>query len=406
MVLYSLTFFLALFSAGLPAGLYSIIWNQMSEKLTLAVPYVSLLRAMIAAGAVIACILCGRQPEKKERNLDLCLAGVSLETLGVVGLSLSRVFWNLMVWSFVLGLGYGMSLTLICMAAVRLSGRSIMLQFSGASAGILSGAWILMSAEDASGSWRTGCQVLALVQVIIIGSVFLIRRALLKGGDVRKKLEERSREAARERERQRKLRHPDREDLEQAERQFMTKALFSCFAAFAGTLLVFCLVLWPQSFRVASTGADMEMTGLGVVMTGLGLAAGRIAAALCRPKRNRLQIGAMALMAVLLLLEQYLIAENGLTDMGLLIFQLLTGAAAGPVFPSLLLLDDVRLDREAEGDLLALLPAFALGSWIVITPLTQALVGGGQTEHFPVWLLLITVVTGFFLFLSSRGEKD
>ena len=61
MVLYSLTFFLALFSAGLPAGLYSIIWNQMSEKLTLAVPYVSLLRAMIAAGAVIACILCGRQ---------------------------------------------------------------------------------------------------------------------------------------------------------------------------------------------------------------------------------------------------------------------------------------------------------------------------------------------------------
>ena len=92
--------------------------------------------------------------------------------------------------------------------------------------------------------------------------------------------------------------------------------------------------------------------------------------------------------------------------MGLLIFQLLTGAAAGPVFPSLLLLDDVRLDREAEGDLLALLPAFALGSWIVITPLTQALVGGGQTEHFPVWLLLITVVTGFFLFLSSRGEKD
>ena len=150
----------------------------------------------------------------------------------------------------------------------------------------------------------------------------------------------------------------------------------------------------------------MEMTGLGVVMTGLGLAAGRIAAALCRPKRNRLQIGAMALMAVLLLLEQYLIAENGLTDMGLLIFQLLTGAAAGPVFPSLLLLDDVRLDREAEGDLLALLPAFALGSWIVITPLTQALVGGGQTEHFPVWLLLITVVTGFFLFLSSRGEKD
>ena len=85
--------------------------------------------------------------------------------------------------------------------------------------------------------------------------------------------------------------------------------------------------------------------------------------------------------------KQYLIHTAGLTDMGMLFFQLFEGIMVGPVFPKLLLLDDVRLDREAETALLSLLPAFALGAVIVVTPLTQALVGAGQTRWFPLWLL-------------------
>ena len=97
MVFYYLTIYLAFLATGFPVGMLSIIWPLISEKLTVAIPYISLVRAMIAAGGVIACILSGRKVWKQDRALDLCLTGVSLETLGVIGLSLSRLFWHLLL---------------------------------------------------------------------------------------------------------------------------------------------------------------------------------------------------------------------------------------------------------------------------------------------------------------------
>jgi hypothetical protein len=78
----------------------------------------------------------------------------------------------------------------------------------------------------------------------------------------------------------------------------------------------------------------------------------------------------------------------------------------GPVFPKLLLLDDVRLDREAETALLSLLPAFVLGAVIAATPLTQALVGAGQTRWFPLWLLVLAACLGICLFFCVKDEKN
>ena len=82
MALYNITLYLAFVAAGFPAGVYSSIWTQISGGLTVPVTSISLLRAMIAAGGVLACILSVRTSQKRERIFDLCLAGVSLETLG------------------------------------------------------------------------------------------------------------------------------------------------------------------------------------------------------------------------------------------------------------------------------------------------------------------------------------
>ena len=137
MALYNITLYLAFVAAGFPAGVYSSIWTQISGGLTVPVTSISLLRAMIAAGGVLACILSVRTSQKRERIFDLCLAGVSLETLGVIGLALSRMFWHLCLWSLVLGLGLGMSLTLLCIVVIRHDQRTVMLQFSGTGVGAL-----------------------------------------------------------------------------------------------------------------------------------------------------------------------------------------------------------------------------------------------------------------------------
>ena len=406
MILYGFTLYLAFMAAGFPAGAYSLIWTQISERMTVPVPSISILRAMVAAGAVLACIFWTRGGRKSERNLDLCLAGVSFETLGLIGFSLSRVFWNLMLWSFMLGIGYGTSLTLLCIVVMKLDRREIMLYFSGICTGAFAGCWLLSETIRISGSWRTGCQVLGLVQILIAVTAFFIRRVLMKGGELRGKLEERVRFMEIARERQRNCMSLEPSDMKMAEKQYMIRTFCACIAAFLTGILVFCITLWPQSYRVAQTYASQELTGYGVLMVSLGMAAGRIAAGAFRPRKKAVRVTALAGAGILLILEQILISREALTDQGLLFFQLLEGAAIGPVFPSLLFLDDVRLDKDAEMALLSLLPAFSLGSYVLGTPLTQALVGGGQAGYFPLWLLVLAAGLGICLFFSDRGERD
>ena len=218
MALYNVTLYLAFVAAGFPAGIYSSIWTQISGGMTVPVSSIILLRAMIAAGGVLACILAARIRQKREKTFDLCLAGVSLETLGVIGLALSRMFWHLCLWSFVLGLGFGMSLTLLCIVVIRLDQRTVMLQFSGTGLGAFAGNWILSAAMSLSGSWRTGCELLGLVQILMAFLAFFIRRSLIKGQDMRRKLDERSRDIDIFRERERRRVHVDESGLRQAEK--------------------------------------------------------------------------------------------------------------------------------------------------------------------------------------------
>lgn len=406
MVLYSLTLYLAFLTAGFPAGIMSLIWTEISEKMTVEVPYISLMRTMIAAGAVLACILCGRLHQSRGKLLDMCLAGVSLETLGVIGLSMSRLFWHLLIWTFVLGLGFGMSLTLLCVAIFRMGERAALFQFSGAGAGAFLGSWILSSSLTVSGSWRTGCQVLGIIQIFLAALAFLIRRVLMRKPELRRKLEERSRKEDLDRERQKMDRRPDAAVLRTAEKRYMKRIGLSCIASFLLFLLISGIILWPQSYRVVDTGASAGTTPYGILTGTIGLAAGCIFFGTAGLRRKHVFGLSAVSMGVFLLLEAYLLQREALSGYGILIFQVLEGAAAGPIFPELVLLDDIMLDREAETSLISLMPAFGLGAFAMVTPLTQALVGAGQTGRFPLWLLLITAALEGCIFFSLREGKE
>lgn len=406
MVFYYLTIYLAFLATGFPVGMLSIIWPLISEKLTVAIPYISLVRAMIAAGGVIACILSGRKVWKQDRALDLCLTGVSLETLGVIGLSLSRLFWHLLLWAFVLGFGIGVAATFLCIEAVREKSRLVFLQFSGLWTGTFLGTWILTETIDVLGSWRTGCQILGLTQIAIAAVAFLTRRVIKRDEKFRIRLDERFRKAEIDREREKNSRKTDVKTLVRIEKQYMKRVFLCCGAAFLLGIFIMADVLWPQSYRVAYTGASQEMTGFGMLAAAGGLAAGCLLYALILPMGRIAEVILYTALPVTLLLQQYLLHENSLTDYMILGFQFLTCAAVGPLFPKMVLIDDIRLDRDAETSLISLLPSFGIGSVIVVTPLTQSLVRAGQTEYFILYLLLVGAGILICLFLSNRAGKD
>ena len=62
---------LSLFNCMLPAGVFSMIWEQISSNMTVGVPYIAIIRVLIAFGIILAVVLsdrirayllCGREP--------------------------------------------------------------------------------------------------------------------------------------------------------------------------------------------------------------------------------------------------------------------------------------------------------------------------------------------------------
>lgn len=406
MAVYLVTLFLAFLASALPAGILSVVWEKISLNMTLEVSGVGILRILIALGAVLACILADSAGGRARRG-DLSCAGIGIETLGVIGLSLSRLFWHLCLWSFVLGIGFGISLALLCVQVHSLKGRNILLCFSGMYGGVFAGTFLLSILGEAGLGWRTACQALGLVQILLGSGVFLARRTYMRRKDVQEKIRlwQRERLASRSQKGEQWMKAHSGTEKEVA-RNFCRKMTFTYLSAVLCAVISFCAALWPQSYRVMVNGSTNTETVGGILVLSLGMTAGCAVSALAGAGRRQSLALSECFLAAVFLAEAYLIHAGGMQDRTLTAFQFLAGAAAGPVFPDLVRIDDVRIDSDAVGSLVSLLPAFYLGAWMTVTPLNQALVGAGQCSRFALGLLLFAAALGLCFFPGSEKEED
>ena len=406
--LYTIVTLLVFFAAALPVSILSVLWDEISVNLTVGVPYVAMLRALLVLGAAAACILCEKLKER-QYVLDLTVIAVCLETLSLIGFSLSRVFWNLALWITVLGAGLGMSLTLLCAALVRLSAGRVMFLFTGSSAGAGFGAFLLDQGIRSGHSWRTACQFLAIFQILLSLLLFLILRMAVKKKHSVRYLEARRREYLRKRESDRKERTgQDAEAEEKIEENYLLRMGAAYLAAGLTGFLLLAGALWPQNYLVTAGGAqivDSSFTVYGILLTAAGVMCGRAAAAAARVRSGLLYALCSSLLILVLVLELILLRDSVPSQTVLFACQFLTGTALGPVFPRLILIDDVRLDRDAENSFALLLPAFYLGSILLITPVTQALEGSGSSDHFALWMLIGAAALAAALLLGSRLRR-
>ena len=402
---YIIVTILVFFAAALPVSILSVIWDEISVNLTVGVPYVAILRALIVLGAAVACILCEKLKER-QYVLDLVVIAVCMEALSLIGFSLSRVFWNLALWAVVLGAGMGMSLTLLCMAVVRLSTARVMLLFTGSAAGVFAGAFLLDRGIRSGHSWRTSCQFLAIFQILLSLLLFLILRMAIRKKHSVRFLEERRREYLRRRESDRKEQTgQDAGAEDRIEQNYLLRMGAAYLAAGLTGFLLLAGALWPQNYLVTVSEAgitDSSFTVYGILLTAAGVLCGRAAAAAARLRSGLLHAICSSLLILVLLLELILQRDSIPSQTVLFACQFLTGAALGPVFPQLILIDDVRLDRDAENSFTSLLPAFYLSSILVITPVSRALAGSGSAGHFALWMLAGAVVLAGALLAVSK----
>jgi len=392
---------LSLFTCMLPAGVLSVIWEPISDNLTVGVPYIAILRVLITAGIITAVVLSDRI-RAYVMVRDIVIGAAALETLSLLGFSMSRVFWNLCIWSFCLGIGLGMGVSLLSRMVRRAGRHYSQLVFAGGSAGIAAGVLILSQVLARGGGWRTSCQILAVVQVLLCLLQFsLRRRGRRDSGEMFRKME-RERNRLRSGRRQEKIRSDGAVDERFA--PFYFRRIVCCYlACVLCSIMILGTMLWPDAYLI-SAGRSTLSPVRSVMLTAGGLTAGRILAYLI-PLSNKMRRILPGIAAVLVTGIAVFPVHSGASAMQLMILQFAAGAAAGPVFPGLILAEDERLDEDAQDSLMGLMPAFYFGGWAVITPLTQALVGSSQESMFVLWLMAAAAAMTVCLALAGKRIK-
>lgn len=391
MIISAILIFLAFFGAALPVPLLSIIWGDISDRLTVPVASVGILRAALALGAVLACVF-GEKVLERFDETDLTLLGMILEAFSVIGFSLSRLFWNICAWSVSLGLGLGLTLQLLSLFSVRIGRKKAMAAFAGSAAGVAAGAELLDVMHRRALSWRTDCQLLGLAIVLIVCVLFLVRRSLQQMAalpEMPAEEEEESRAGT---------------AAEENPRRACTMFLTVCASASCLGLASALCVLWSGTYRSLMFDSSAENMEGEILAFAAALAIGRIAAALLPLRRKAAAAAGLAIAAAALIASQVLIRQGTPGREGLLCLTALTGFGMGPLFP--LLLREGRRAGEEDSIFRGLLPAFYLAPWVLLTPLTQALVGADAVAWYPLPLLILLCLAAPGLLLPwKRKEK-
>lgn len=404
---YGIVLILMFFTGALPLSIFSVIWNAVSVNMTVGVLYVGILRTLIVLGAVLASVLSDRM-RRSFSGRELIIAGLCLEGVSLIGFSLSRVFWHLCIWTVVLGFGIGMSLTLLCFLAAFFSGRVACLLFAGSSCGIAAGALLLDTMLGQEGSWRGACQTLGFCMVVLTMAIFLVRRSICHKTGTEEYLHERKLELERRRDRQSIISRRTEPDSSAIEKSVAGRFAAVYVAAGMSSFFGMSACLWPESYRALSGIEGRGIVG-GIAAVSLAITAGRALSAVFALRRKVTVFLSTALLTAAAAAECILMCTGTLSDGWLLFFQIMEGAGIGPLLPSFVLMDYSGFDHESFVKLRNLIPSFYLAGWILITPVTQAMVKSGQTDHFAVWSLTAALVLGaavLLLFCGKTGAAD
>ena len=401
-IVYGTSVAMAFFAGVLPMGVFSVIWEQISENLTVGIPYIAILRLLLSLGAVLAVIFAHRF-RTRPGALDLVIGSIALEAICLFCFSLARVFWHLALWTVLLGFGIGMSLTLLCLRLAWSAPWRMTLLFAAEAAGVFFGTGVLIRVLQQWKSWRSACQVLAIAEIFICFVLFVIRKVVLKG--MWKALrEERARERARARA-VRSGRYAGKELTQQVRDAFVVRLVCAYMAAGMCALIVLAAALWPAGF-LATDEAWEGISAAGVLWVSAGLCAGRLLFGALKIKRNTAWALGMIAAAAVLVTGAVILERGGGGETLMYAVSFVCGAGEGAVLPNLILIDDVRLDADAVASMTELVPAFFFGGWAVITPLTQTLFGAGAARHFALWMLIFLSVQAVLLMFAVRGEED
>ena len=401
-VTYYISITLALFAGVLPAQILGVIWESICESMNVEIPYIALLRLFASAGAVLAVIISDRIRGYILAR-DLIVGSIALEAMSLIGFSMSREFWNLAVWITALGFCTGLCVTLICYLLRGTWSRNISLLFACAPLGSAAGVYFVRYILSLGRSWHTACQGLAIFQIILCMSVFMLRRTLLRDVAAIVLKQKRKMEILRQKRREELIREKGEPD-ERYEEIWLIRLLFLYGAAIFCSLVLLSAIHLTYSAQVLQETAGADLAWSVLCVCG-GMAAGRVVIGLLK-KNARLSCRIGMILSLCVLIPCTVAAWLGQTgSVFLLLLRMGTGFGAGMIFPNLIQIDDERFDDEAQTGMAGLIPAFYFGADAMITPFVQSMSRSSDMMISTAAMLALACLMGVCLVFGSARLK-
>lgn len=364
--------YLSFISLGLPDALLGAAWPTMCTEFGVPLSYAGAISLTIAAGTIISSLLSDRMTSRFG-PAKVTAFSVAMTAAALMGFSLTRSYWMLLLWAIPYGLGAGsVDASLNNYVALHYASRHMSWLHCMWGVGASVGPYVMGAALTGGFGWNMGYRVIGILQVVLT-IILIVSIPLWKGRE-----EETSEDTPQERRKPLKF----REILAIAGAKEVLIAFF-CYCAAEQTA-----ILWSGTYLVMHDGLDEQSAAAFAGMFLIGLTIGRALSGFLTYKLNDMNMIRLGQLLMGLGILVMLIPLGMVCSMAGL---MLIGLGCAPVYPCIIHSTPDHFGPENSQALVGVQMAAAYLGILIVPP-----VFGVVAEHMDVsllpWYLLAVIV--------------
>ena len=378
--------YISFISLGLPDALLGAAWPIMHQQFQVDISLAGLLSVTIAAGTVVSSLMSDRLTLKFGPG-KVTAASVGMTALALLGFSVSREFWHLMIWAIPYGLGAGsVDASLNNYVAVHYASRHMSWLHCMWGLGASAGPYVLSAALTGGMSWNMGYRIIGIFQAVLTAVLFLSLKTW-KGRSTGTSAENGAPAAPlslRE-----IFRSPGAKQLLLA---------FFCYCAAEQTA-----ILWGSTYLVLDRGLSEEAAAGFASLFLIGLTIGR---GLNGFLTYKLSDEALIRLGTVIMLLGIVVMILPFGAWGALAGLLLVGLGCAPIYPCVIHSTPAHFGEEKSQALIGVQMASAYVGICVMPPLFGLIANHITVALLPAYLGMITIVMLLMCEWLNRMHKN
>ena len=359
--------YISVISLGLPDSLLGSAWPIMQGDLSASFSYAGYIAMLTSAGTIISSLFSNRMIARYGTG-KVTMVSVLMTAVALFGISAAPSVWVMFIMAVPLGLGAGsVDAGLNNFVALHYKAKHMSWLHCFWGIGATAGPMIMSLFLLRQGGWRMGYLTIALIQTILVITLFVALPLWKKTGDVNTESQQQTKVMT---------------NREAIKVPLVKLALVSFFFYCAVELTV---GLWCSSYLVSYrsfTAADAART---VSMFYAGITVGRLLAgfaAMKIPSKVMVRLGQI----VCILGAVLLIVPFG--SIACVVGTALLGLGCAPIFPSMLHETPTRFGAQNSQAIMGLQMAFAYIGNTVVPPLFGVVASATNIVIFPYFVMV------------------